>query len=354
MSELKSTAKVKMDSLTLSVFCENMSMMLGAGIQESEALLLLSQDVEAGGFHDTAISLYERMEQSYETFGEAVQGCGFFPDYAVKMIAAGQTAGRTEAVLAGLASHYDTESRQTQRLRSAVIYPAVLLLVMSMILAVMVYQVLPVFTKVYESLAGSVAASSYSYINTAYVVGWTALIVVLLICLLLLSGFILSKSIKGASFFSRLFEKLPFTAAASLRLAQAQFSGAMLTFTASGVDSDTALADSIGMVKHEGLTAKLNLCKSRMSEGRSLAQAVQETKVFDSLYARMLTSGAHSGNLEQVLSRLTEIFTEEAETRMNRVIDSIEPALAGFLTVSVGLTLLSVMLPLVGMLTAIA
>lgn len=353
MSELKATSKIKMDSLTISVFCENMSMMLGAGIQESEALLLLSQDVEAGNFHDAALALYNRMEQQYETFGDAVRECGFFPDYAVKMILAGQTAGRTESVLAGLASHYDTQSRQNQRLRSAVVYPAILLLVMSIILAVMVYQVLPVFTKVYESLAGSVAASSYAYINSAYVIGWTALIVVLVICLILLGGFVFSKTRGGASFFTRFFEKLPFTSTASLRLAQAQFVGAMLTFTASGVDTDTALADSMEMVKHEGLLDKLKQCKARMAEGRSLAQAVQETKVFDSLYARMLTSGSHSGNLEQVLSRLTEIFTEEADIRMNKVIDGIEPALAGFLTVSVGLTLLSVMLPLIGMLTAI-
>ncbi|MFQ9680480.1 MAG: type II secretion system F family protein [Ruthenibacterium lactatiformans] len=62
-------------------------------------------------------------------------------------------------------------------------------------------------------------------------------------------------------------------------------------------------------------------------------------------------SGARSGNLDQVLARLAQVFSEDANMRMGRIIDSVEPVLAGFLTVSVGITLLAVMLPLIGILT---
>ena len=86
---------------------------------------------------------------------------------------------------------------------------------------------------------------------------------------------------------------------------------------------------------------------------RSLAQAVYDNRVFEPLYARMLMSGARSGNLDQVLARLAQVFSEDANMRMGRIIDSVEPVLAGFLTVSVGITLLAVMLPLIGILTSI-
>ena len=69
--------------------------------------------------------------------------------------------------------------------------------------------------------------------------------------------------------------------------------------------------------------------------------------------ARMLMSGARSGNLDQVLARLAQVFSEDANMRMGRIIDSVEPVLAGFLPVSVGITLLAVMLPLIGILTSI-
>ena len=63
-----------------------------------------------------------------------------------------------------------------------------------------------------------------------------------------------------------------------------------------------------------------------------------------------MLSGERSGKTEQVLARLTSLFTQDADDELDRVVDMIEPALAAFLTVSVGVTLLSVMLPLIGIL----
>ena len=137
------------------------------------------------------------------------------------------------------------------------------------------------------------------------------------------------------------------------RLAEAQFTPALATFTASGMDTDTAMERASDMVRHRALRAQLESCRRQMLEGRSLAQAVYDNRVFEPLYARMLMSGARSGNLDQVLARLAQVFSEDANMRMGRIIDSVEPVLAGFLTVSVGITLLAVMLPLIGILTSI-
>ena len=90
-----------------------------------------------------------------------------------------------------------------------------------------------------------------------------------------------------------------------------------------------------------------------MAEGRSLVQVIYDNQVFEPLYARMLISGERAGSLDQVLERLSKVFTDDANAKMNAVVDGVEPALAGFLTVSVGVTLLAVMLPLIGILTSI-
>ena len=119
------------------------------------------------------------------------------------------------------------------------------------------------------------------------------------------------------------------------------------------MDTDTAMERASDMVRHRALRAQLESCRRQMLEGRSLAQAIYDNRVFEPLYARMLMSGARSGNLDQVLARLAQVFSEDANMRMGRIIDSVEPVLAGFLTVSVGITLLAVMLPLIGILTSI-
>lgn len=82
----------------------------------------------------------------------------------------GRGGGRTESVLKSLAVYYETQDKLEKRLKSAVIYPAVLLFLMAGVLAVLVARVLPVFTGVYTGLAGSVAASSYAYITAANII----------------------------------------------------------------------------------------------------------------------------------------------------------------------------------------
>ena len=253
-------------------------------------------------------------------------------------------------MLKSLAVYYETQDKLEKRLKSAVIYPAVLLFLMAGVLAVLVARVLPVFTGVYTGLAGSVAASSYAYITAANIIGWASLCLVIVLTALLLTGAAAARTQRGNGLFRTLFEKLPFTSAAARRLAEAQFTTALATFTASGMDTDTAMERASDMVRHRALRAQLESCRR---QGRSLAQAVYDNRVFEPLYARMLMSGARSGNLDQVLARLAQVFSEDANMRMGRIIDSVEPVLAGFLTVSVGVTLLAVMLPLIGILTSI-
>ena len=104
------------------------------------------------------------------------------------------------------------------------------------------------------------------------------------------------------------------------------------------------------MVDHAGLHAAISAARAQMAGGAGLGTAVHDQKLFEPLYARMLLSGERSGKTEQVLARLTSLFTQDADDELDRVVDMIEPALAAFLTVSVGVTLLSVMLPLIGIL----
>ena len=97
------------------------------------------------------------------------------------MLAAGERSGRTVQVLNSLAGYYDAQDRLQARLKSAVLYPLVLLLLMAAILAVLLARVMPVFTGVYASLSGSLTASSYRYIAAGYVFGGAALAVTALL-----------------------------------------------------------------------------------------------------------------------------------------------------------------------------
>ena len=236
-------------SLAVSAFCEDMAMMLAAGIQVDDALSLMRGDSGDGPLYDAASAVLERVQMG-EPLAEAVEQCGYFPAYAAQLVAAGEAAGRTESVLKSLAVYYETQDKLEKRLKSAVIYPAVLLFLMAGVLAVLVARVLPVFTGVYTGLAGSVAASSYAYITAANIIGWASLCLVIVLTALLLTGAAAARTQRGNGLFRTLFEKLPFTSAAARRLAEAQFTTALATFTASGMDTDTAMERASDMVRH--------------------------------------------------------------------------------------------------------
>lgn len=110
------------------------------------------------------------------------------------------------------------------------------------------------------------------------------------------------------------------------------------------------------MVDHRSLKRQLEGAREAMldlSAPKSLAQAVSDSGVFEPVYARMLTIGARSGSVEDVLGRLSLTFFDDAIVKMDRLVDGVEPALAAFLTVAVGATLVSVMLPLIGIMGSI-
>lgn len=347
-------ANKQLESLAVSVFCENMAMMLGAGIGAEEAAGLLGEDSTQGSFHDAAKSVQKFLLLQGGTLSEAVAQSGYFPAYVSDMIRVGEGAGRIEQTLRSLAGYYASRSRLETKLKSAVLYPLVLLVLMAAILGVLLAKVLPVFAGVYTSLAGDLTTSSYGYIRVAYGIGWLALAVTVLVALVLITATVASRTPKGLGALKRMAEHLPVLSGIARQLSLANFTEVLMIYVASGVDVDSAMEAAGKMVDNETVSQKVDACRRQMKEkGVGLATAVYEQKLFEPLYGRMLVSGARSGSLEPVLERLTDLFSQDARMRIDRAVDRVEPFMSAFLTVTVGIALISTMLPLIGILGSI-
>ena len=252
--------------------------------------------------------------------------------------------------------YYDEEGRLFAKMRSSIVYPAALLCVMSVILAFTVAVILPVFVNVYESLSGNLAAGSFNAVGVSIGIGWAALAVTLVCTIIVLAMTVAMRSEGGRRSIMRAAERMPLTRNTMYQLALSRFTSALATYVASGIDTDTAMKEAVSMVDHRTLRQQLEGAREAMldlSAPKSLAQAVSESGVFEPVYARMLTIGARSGSVEDVLGRLSLTFFDDAIMKMDRLVDGVEPALAAFLTVAVGATLVSVMLPLIGIMGSI-
>ena len=238
------------------------------------------------------------------------------------------------------------------KLKNAVTYPAVMLVMIIAVLVVMLAMVLPSFTDVYDQLTGSLAASSYSYIRWAYAFCWIALAVMVVLAMALTGGYMAWRG-KGRHMVERALGKVPVCDSILEGMGMFRFTAALSTFLASGEMQDTAVIESMGMTDYKPVEEKLRRCVGHMEEGHSIAQAAYEEQLFEPVYGRMLLAGERSGSLEQVLQRLNGLLEEHCTELVDRLVGIVDPLLSGVLMLTIGVSLLSVMLPLIGMMNAI-
>ena len=345
----------KLDSLGISAFFESMAMMLQSGIQVDEAVGLLAESATAGkdaGPLEKGLYQMKAKVEEGSNLSRAMQETGLFPEYAIRMVEAGESSGRLESILFRLSRYYAGLKTTTEKLRSAVIYPCVMLLLVILVLAVMVTMVLPAFSEVYESLTGSLAASSYGYIRLAFIFSWVALIVMVILAVILIVGLILWRTGHRETV-EKVLRRFPSCEKILGSMGLYRFTSALSTFLASGEMQDEAVRRSIPMTEYKPLEEKLQRCAASMEEGHSIATAAYDEKLFEPVYGRMLLAGERSGNLESVLEHLTELLEEDCGSQVDRLVGTIDPALSSVLMVTLGISLLSVMLPLIGMMNSV-
>ncbi len=344
-----------LNSGALSAFCDSIAMMLAAGIQTEEAVSILADSMDDVSLKKVCTELYRHLAVG-ETLGAAMERTGVFPDYALRMIRAGEYSGRLENVLRSLAIYYSEEDRLFSKMRSAVLYPAALLAVMTAILIFTVVVILPVFIDVYDSIAGSVDASTYSYVRISMGIGYVALFLMAVSTIAAIVMALMSNGSSKSSLF-RVMARIPLSADAMYHMALSRFTAALATFVSAGVHGDEAMEQAVKAIDHPRLRKRAQATYASMTNidnPKSLAQAIYENELFDPVYGRMMLVSGRSGSTEQTLQNLSDTFFDDAIVRIDALIDSVEPSLAAFLTLSVGATLIAVMLPLIGIMGSIS
>ena len=339
--------KTTLTAMQLCDFCAQTAAMLHSGCSLEDSCGALSQD----GADETARAAGEIASRLSEgrTFAESARLTGVFPEYALGVLGTAEQSGRLDESLERLSDYYRRQEELLEKMRSSLTYPAALLGMMCMVLGVLVFWVLPMFRGVYDSLTGSLHASAYSYVSAAGVIGTVGLVVSALLALSLLVLTLILRREEGREALRGPLEKLPLTRQALYKLALSRLTDTLSTLLASGMEPREAMETALSQCDHDGLREALH--PERLSLGESFAALLGP--VLPARDARMLRVGETSGSLTDALEQLSGRLGKEAEDSIAGLIDSVEPALMGFLTVSVGLTLLSVMLPLLGILGAV-
>lgn len=324
-----------------------LSLLLHAGVGLGDGLNLLAE--EEGG--ETAGFLAERVDQGLSLSG-ALRESGAYPAYVCGLVETGERTGRTEQALAALSRYYEERGRLRRRVRSALGYPAVMVGLMLVVIGVLLVKVLPVFESVYASLgsrlsglAGGLLALG-RWLEGAMPVLWAVLaaVAVLAIACAVCEPF---QRRLVAAWQGRFGDR-----GVSRKLNDARLAQALAMGLAGGLPLEESLELAAGLLEGGG-RARCEACRGLLEGGARLSAALEESGVLPRRSCRLLELGERGGAGDLAMEKIAADLMEEGEAALEELTGRVEPSLVLACSLLVGVILLSVMLPLMNIMSAI-
>lgn len=350
---MKGDSKKKLlNNQELSMFCDQIAMILEAGISPMEGISIMLEDTTSTEGKEILKTISEMCNVG-ESFYNSVEAAGVFPKYALDMIRIGEQAGKLEEVMKSLAFHYNREENIARGIKSAVTYPLMIVAMMLVVILVLVIKVLPIFNDVFKQLGTEMTGFSKAMLDFGEGVSRYALVIVIVAVVIIAAIFVLTKTNGGRAKLSGFLSKFFATRTLYDKIASGRFASGMALTMSAGLDTDESLSMVCELVNNDEVSAKVEKCKEMMQKGFSFADALCGTGIFTNMYARMITVGYKTGSIDKVLEKIAIGYENEVDERISNLISVLEPTLVIILSVVVCLILLSVMLPLMGIMTQI-
>lgn len=333
-------------------FCAQVAMMLNSGMPLYDGMDALAQAHEKSARGQSYSALSERVTQTGSLY-EALQGDGSWPKYLTEMTGIAERTGRLEEVMGEMAAYYRREAGIRRAIASAVTYPIVLGVMMLLIVSVMIAKVLPVFRDVLEGMGVEMTASGSVMMRLGQNLGWVVLIVVGVMVIATLACCLLLRTGARERILRALNRLFPPMRRIGREISCARTASVLSMLLSGGFPLDEALNLVPSVLEDEAARAQVEALRGRVEQGCSLGEAITEAGLFDELHSCMLRTACTAGCADEAMGRIARDYQEKAEDGIAGLVAIIEPTLVGVLSVVIGAILLSVMLPMAGIISSI-
>ena len=336
----------------LADFCRELSLLLHAGIGVGDGLYLLAEDEPEKERQKLLHTMADQASEGWP-LSEVMEKTGVFPNYVRAMTAAGERTGRLEEACLAMAQDYEGRLRLSRQLKAALLYPAMLLLLMLVVIVVLLAKVLPVFDQVFRQLGGQLTGVAGGLLRLGAVLN-SALPVLCGVLVLVLVGLAVFSLHPGArDWLLRRRENRQSDRGVSGLIARARAASALAMALGAGLPMEEALDLAASFQGSESAKGRFEDCRRRMDEGAGLAEALRQAGIFPPAVCRMLDLGVRSGTGDTVMLGLARRMEEEALDAVEERTARVEPTLVIVTSILVGIILLSVMLPLLNIMSVL-
>lgn len=336
----------------IATFCSQFSMMISAGITISESLRLIQSDSEDSEGKEIISDILFHLDNG-ENLYQSMSTPRVFPKYVLDMIHVGEQTGNLDHVFTSLANYYEREENISRGIKTAVTYPFIMIAMMICVILVLIMKVLPIFEQVFNQLGSTMTGFSGSIMKIGTTLSKYSFIFIGIFVSIILCYIFLTHSNAGKTKLADFASGFVLTRDLYESIAAGRFASGMALALGSGFNPEQGIDMIYELISSKYYLKKLDLCRVHLQSGDHFADAVIKSNLFTNSYGRMISIGFKTGKLDDVMNKVASQYENDVDYKISHYVSILEPTLVAILSIIVGMILLSVMLPLMGIMSSI-
>ena len=338
----------------ISRFTRQFATMIGAGLPMVQCLEILSQQMESAELR-RIIGQVKESVQAGTTLAEALsRHKKVFDDLYVNMVDAGEIGGALDTILVRLAVYREKADALVRKVKGAMIYPAVVMVVAIGVTFIMLTYIVPIFAKMFEGLGAELPAPTQFVLSLSAFLRANVLTGLGLLIALLIAYKYYSKTSSGRLNVDRVKLKLPLLGDLFRKSAIARFSRTLSTLISSGVSILDALDITARASGNRVIHDAIKRSVLSIAEGETITQPLKASKVFPPMVVQMISVGEKTGGLDEMLSKIADFYDDEVDAAVAALTSVIEPVIIVFMGIVIGGILIAMYLPMFDIIGAIS
>ena len=343
----------KVPSREFLVFNQELATLLKAGMPLVQSLDILRRRVANPVFKNVLDDVYDRVRAG-SALSEAFEAHGsLFPGVYTASLLAGEKSGNLESVLRRYVTYVKVVTGVRRKTISALVYPAILLVLSLIVVTIIVVKVVPEFGAFYNQLGKELPMSTQLIVSISNVVTSYFFLIIAALAFAFAAGWWWIKQPGQRRILDRQILRVPALGPVAQKFATSQGARTLATLLGGGIPLVNALEVTSRSLSNQYMAGELTTAAQQVREGRALAAAMQDSGAFPDVAIKMVEVGESTGALQEMLNSLADFYDEEIETNLGRFVTVIEPILLVVMGVVIAGLLLSLYMPLFNLSSAL-
>lgn len=343
----------KVKDKDLAVFCKQFSAVLNAGVTIISALEMMSEQLENKTLK-RALQEAQSYVQKGGTLADAFKlNPKVFPPIMINMTAAGEMSGNLEICFDRLTTHFETANALHSKVKGAVTYPIVILIVVVAVVAVLLVGVIPQFSQMFDDLGSELPAATQMLVNLSNFLQHKWYILVIIVAAIVFGLKAFGKTEPGSLMYAKIGIKFPLFGNLTIKSAAATISRTMATLMASGISLIDAVEQVAKMINNRIIREALLDAKTQIAKGVPLSKPLRDCGIFPPMLPQMTKIGEETGNIEDMMDKVADYYEMEVNDATDALTAAMEPLIIVIMGVVVGGIVMAIYSPMLSMYDAV-